>query len=166
MSLIIVLYVAACPRFRASEDASLRAISGSRPSAGMLTPSAAVTYSRAISCAASTSMSTASGQPPRQAASTSPTVSRSATHGVNSPANKPSRLTCPVDSPDSNKLMGLMRTRPIRPAPLCAGPCSPWRVAGVEDPVSMNAPRVPRARSTSWRTQSQMAGTRCHSSIT
>ena len=114
-------------------------------------------------------MPTASGQPPRHASSTRPTVPSSpATHGSNSPRKSPARETAPEESPLSESDMGCIRMRPILPAPLWLGgsPSRPLLASGVEEPVRIQPPRSPRSRSTPLRTASHMRGASCHSSIT
>ena len=77
------------------------------------------------------------------------------------PSNKLRRLTLPVDSPDSNRLIGLILTCAKRPVPL-------WVVSvacgSTDDPVKMNWENSPRL-STSLRMLSQREGMVCHSSI-
>ena len=126
-------------------------------------------YSRAMSWASSAERSTASGQPPRQARSTSFVALVSTWEGANSPRKSPERDTARVESPDSERVIGRILTWPILPAPLWLG-CSSGLFAslgrGVEEPVSIHAPLRPRTRSASCRTTSHIAGTRCHSSMT
>ncbi len=103
---------------------------------------------------------TRAGQPPRQA-----TLITSSVRGPGSsartgtPANKSRSDTSPVDSPDSKRLIGRIRTRRTRPAP-------EWRVissGGLADPVKMNWPGIPRS-SQARRMGFQMSGAICHSS--
>ena len=137
ISIRIVLYVVACPRLPAIDAETRRAISGSRPTAGKLLENVVLRYSRAMSWASAETISIASGQPPRQAASTSPGVSPSHRQGSKRCSNKPARLTLPLDSPVSASVMGCMRMRPMRPAPLCAGASAFEPNAGVAEPVSI-----------------------------
>ena len=148
---------------RASELSRRLAISGSYPCFG--TPSVNVRriYSRIRICASSVGMFCASGQPPRQVMSNSFRVSLSAFDGSNLPSNNPARLTAPVESPLSHRLIGFMRMRPIRPAPVCCGRVS---FCGVEEPVSSHWPLLPGSSSTLWRISSQIAGAIAHSSMT
>lgn len=106
------------------------------------------------------SMFTLPGHPPRRVSSTRRSKSIFFV-GVlqNVESNIDLRLTEPSEFPDSKRDIVRIRTFPMRPAPLCI----PF-LTGVEDPVRMNCPRLPRA-STSLLTASQIVGTSCHSSM-
>ena len=101
------------------------------------------------------------GQPPRQVSSA--IAARSCAGGAAVsflPASRAAREIAPVESPDSNRLMGRIRNREMRIAPECRMRASD----GVADPVRMNCPSSCRS-STALRTASHTSGTRCHSSI-
>ncbi len=75
-----------------------------------------------------------------------------------SPTSRARSETVGGASPRSASVIGLIRSRMIRPAPECVG-----AFVGDAEPVSRN--RAGRgSRSTARRTQSQTAGRRCHSS--
>ena len=111
-----------------------------------------------------------SGHPPRQQSSASARAPLHSTwHGVNLPRNSPASDTSAVESSDSESVMGAMWMRPILPAPLwraSASHCFSPSASGVDEPVRMNTPRMPRFASTAWRTAFHMPGALCHSSIT
>ena len=74
--------------------------------------------------------------------------------------NNSARLTSPVDSSDSHKLIGRMRNHEKRPVPVC------WILSvsnGTAEPVNTNCPNSRRS-STSERIVSQSSGIVCHSS--
>ncbi len=100
------------------------------------------------------------GQPPRQAARITSSVRRPGSIAlVGWEANRPASETLPLDSSDSNRLMGRIRTRSTRPAPECRVMSS----GGSADPVRMNCPGLPRS-SQARRMGFQMSGAICHSS--
>jgi len=69
--------------------------------------------------------------------------SRAGAETVSEPSS-PRTDTAPVDSPDSYSVMGRMRTRRTRPAPV-------WRVwlsGGAAEPVRMNWPGSPTSSQT------------------
>ena len=101
------------------------------------------------------------GHPPRTTRFTASSIERLiALDGAIVPLKRESNVTAPVESPDSNSDMGRMRSRPMRPVPLCSTPLY-W---GVDDPVSRNLPER-SVSSTAKRTASQILGISCHSSM-
>lgn len=66
--------------------------------------------------------------------------SSSSMQSVKVPSNSPDRETVRVESPDSARDMGNMRTRPILPAPLCLGPSLSLRLRREEEPVRIHPP--------------------------
>ena len=77
------------------------------------------------------------------------------------PSNRSFRLTSPVESPDSYRLMGLIVSQVKRPVPECV---ISFVSTGTAEPVRTNCPGSPRW-STSKRMASQSVGASCHSSI-
>ena len=148
-SSLMVPYVAACPRLRASEAMTRSVTKGSRLWSGALSWHTAVRYSRAIVCASRALRSSASGQPPLHASSTSRCVSSSTMAAAGGSSKSRARETMFSESPDSESVMGDILMRPIRPAPLCrlAASASPCRSGGVDDPVRIQPPRRPRVSS-------------------
>ena len=76
-------------------------------------------------------------------------------------ANRFSKLTSPVDSPDSKSDIGRILSHEKRPVPLW---CIFERSAGMAEPVRMNWPK-PSLWSTVKRIVSHNCGAICHSSI-
>ena len=117
-------------------------------------------YSAAINPACFSGTVRLPGQPPRTIycaslrSSTSPVIV-----GESSPRHKSFKEMLPEEKPASNRLIGRIRSRPIRPAPLCR---IPFRF-GVAEPVRINCPFALRT-SISARTASHKGGTSCHSS--
>ena len=140
MSFISVLLVAVVLSFRASERSNRRIFWVSRFTPSIRYTSSSMTASRywaGSSAACSKVRPRLPGQPPRIISSinffksTSPVMA-----GVSFPWHSCSRDTLPLESPDSHRDMGRIRSRAIRPAPL-------WRIPlwfGVAEPVRMNCP--------------------------
>ena len=79
--------------------------------------------------------------------------------------NSSAKLTIPLESPDSHRLMGRMTIRPMRPVPECRICCSPSKPSRTTtEPVRMKCP-CPWRWSTSYRTASHNTGATCHSSM-
>jgi hypothetical protein len=137
--------------------------------------------SRCTPSARRRSVSDVSSRYPRSAAWTSravrscspghpPLHTRSAMSRVSildSPARTrlPSRMarseTSPLLYPISASVIGRIRRRRMRPAPLCRVESS----GGTADPARMKLPALPPLASTARRTWPQTPGTNCHSSI-
>ena len=121
----------------------------------------ALMYSLGMATASSNGRHMLSGQPPRTIASANClNETSSETKGVSSPWHNASRETRPEEQPISKRDIGRMRSRAMRPVPLCI---MPFRF-GVDEPVRRKRPFSPDL-STSKRTASQRAGTSCHSSM-
>ena len=127
----------------------------------------AVKYSLAGPRAALPDKPSAPGHPPRQTSSQTSSNSRVLFAPVtSSPAKTLCIDTSPVDSPLSQRLIGRMVSRAIRPVPVCLGTRSSDSSStsgGTALPVRINSPLPPL--STAERTASHISGPSCHSSI-